>query len=372
MGTDDLIQWLLDHGRPVIRYRTLRELAGNRAAFDDEASQQAVLQTEKTRWLLEQMDNFGPITKVDIWMLNALHGMKPTCLENVIPRLLERGLHAGVPVFDEKMERFRQYVDNPLVQRALDHPQSSTVEEGRAVFIAAVMASNFIRGGYEHAEIKRFVDQRLESLARLAADRNYDIHLGESELAGLPKHWKGKSIIRPEMVPMGGRKPLPLIHDLYAFAYLQREGLPDRNRRQLDEIVTYVTDERYRAFPPGYGYIWPADHRQTCYACGWSLELPDLASPDPYQQRKVVQRLELLAHFPAAPESTWFQEGMELLETFRTERGTYCFPAAYLVEMKAGYYVGGEYMGLEDARRDARVLEVESTFRMLLLKKLVN
>jgi hypothetical protein len=63
---------------------------------------------------------------------------------------------------------------------------------------------------------------------------------------------------------------------------------------------------------------------------------------------------------------------MELLETFRTEDGRYCFPGAYLVEAKAGYYVGGEYMGLEDTRRDARVLEVESTFRMLLLKKLVN
>jgi hypothetical protein len=84
----------------------------------------------------------------------------------------------------------------------------------------------------------------------------------------------------------------------------------------------------------------------------------------------VVQHLELLAHFPAAWNFSWFQKGMELMETFRTEEGTYCFPAAYLVEMKAGYYVGGEYMGLEEARRNAGVLEVESTFRMLLLKKL--
>jgi hypothetical protein len=228
------------------------------------------------------------------------------------------------------------------------------------------MASYFIRGGFNYDEIRRFVDWRLESLSRLAAEGNYDIHLGESELTGLPKQWKGKPILRPEMVPTGWPKPLPLIHDLVAFAYLQQ------NRRQLDEIVTYVTDERYWAFPPGYGYIWPADHRQTCYACGWNLDLPDLASPDSYQQRKVVQRLELLAHFPAARDSTWFRKGKELLETFRTGQGTYCFPAAYLVEAKAGYYVGGEYMGLEDARRNARVLEVESTLRMLLLKKLMN
>jgi hypothetical protein len=60
---------------------------------------------------------------------------------------------------------------------------------------------------------------------------------------------------------------------------------------------------------------------------------------------------------------------MQILETYQTERGTYNFPSTYLVEMKAGYYVGGEYMGLEDNRRNPKTLELESTFRMLLLKK---
>ena len=41
----------------------------------------------------------------------------------------------------------------------------------------------------------------------------------------------------------------------------------------------------------------------------------------------------------------------------------------FLFLMKAGYYVGGEYMGLEDNRRNSKALELESTFRMLLLKK---
>lgn len=367
----DLIQWLLDEGGPVIRYRTLVESAGCGAPADCESVLNAVLQTEKTQWLLAQLDHFGPITHVDIRVLNALHGMKPTCLENIIPRLLERGLRAGIAVFDEKMERFRHYVDNPLVHKALDDPAHPTVEGGRAVFIATVLASYFMRGGYAYDEMTQFVQRRITSLSRLAAKKTYDIYLTEAELADLPKQWAGKPIINPDMDPMSGTTPLPLIHDLFAFAYIPAECLTDSMRRQLDDIVIYVTDERYRAFPPGYGYIWSEANRRTCYACGWNLDLPDLDSDDPYEQRKIVQRLELLAHFPAAHQSVWFQEGMRLLETYRTERGTYCFPATFLTEQKAGYYVGGEYMGLEDNRRTAKTLELESTFRMLLLKKLM-
>jgi hypothetical protein len=107
------------------------------------------------------MDGFGPITHVDIRVLNALHGMKPTCLENIIPRLFERGLQAGVRIFDEKMERFRRYVDNPLVNRALESTQPPTVQDGRAVFIAIVLASYFLRGGYEYEEIIHFVKRRI-------------------------------------------------------------------------------------------------------------------------------------------------------------------------------------------------------------------
>jgi hypothetical protein len=369
METQDLIQWLLKEGGPVIRYRTIFELGGSRTLSGDELLLDTLLQAEKTRWLLEQMDLFGPITHVDIRVLNALHGMKPTCLENVIPRLLERGLRAGVAAFDEKIEHFRQYVDNPLVHRALEKPEPTSVEEGRALFIATVLASYFLRGGYEYDEIIQFVKHRMELLSQLAAERNYDIHMSEAELVGLPRQWVGKPIIRPDLVPTHGGRPLPLIHDIFAFAYLPAVFLKDQNRQQLEDIVAYVTDERYQTFPPGYGYIWPETNRQVCYACGWNLDLPDLDSDNPYQQRKIVQRMELLAHFPAARKSPWFQKGMQILETYQTERGTYNFPSTYLVEMKAGYYVGGEYMGLEDNRRNPKTLELESTFRMLLLKK---
>jgi hypothetical protein len=371
MEDQALMDWLLDAGGPVIRYRTSVELSGS-PILADPGRLEAVVQSPKTQWLLAQMDRFGPLTRMDIHVLNELHGMKPTCLENVIPRLLERGVRAGFAVFDEKMERLRQYVDNSLVHQALDDPDHPTVEGGRAVFIATVLASYFLRAGYEYDESMQFVLHRVEMLSCLARERNYAIHLRQAELAGLPKPWAGKPVLRPEMDPMSGSKPLPLIHDIHAFAHLPTGKLKDTTRQQLSDIIRYVTDERYRAFPPGYGYIWTKANRQVCYACGWNLDLPDPESLNPYHQRIIVQRLELMTHFPESRQSTWFQKGMQKLETFRTARGTYCFPPAYLLEKNAGYNVGGEYMGLEDNRRKALTLELESTFRMLLLKKLAS
>jgi hypothetical protein len=371
MESPDLIQWLLTEGGPVIRYRTRVELPDSLTP-DGQVLLADVLKSPKTQWLLEQLDHFEPITHVDIGVLNNLHGMKPTCLENIIPRLLERGLHAGIAVFDEKMAPFRQYVDNPLVQRAMDDPAHPTVEGGRAVFIATVLASYFLRAGYESDEIVNFVLRRLELVSKLATERNYNIHLGETELTGLPKQWIGKPILRPEMDPMSGTRPLPLIHDIYAFAHLPAAQRTKQVSQRINQLIAYVTAERYRAFPPGYGYIWSKANPRTCYACGWNLDLPDLDDSNPYGQRKIIQRLELLARFPTAQETAWFRQGMQLLESYQTERGTYTFPSTYLLEKKAGYYVGGEYMGLEDNRRKKTTLELESTFRMLRLKQLIH
>jgi hypothetical protein len=363
------IEWLINNCGPTIHYRILRELLGSNDVGQSQL--RLILQREKIKWLLQQLDNFDPITKVNIHVLNTIHGMKPTCLENIVPRLVESGLHAGVGVFDKKMERFRQYIDNPVVNRALDNPSMPSIEGGRAIFIATIMASLFIRAGYNYEEINRFILHRLGLLSKLAMEGDYSIHIPVSRLIGLPNRWKGKPILKNEVIPTEGTKPLPLIHDLFAFAYLDMGKLKKVEYQQLKSIIHYVLDQRYKNFPVGYGYIWPLENRRICYACGWNIDIPEVKKSDIYQQHKIIQRLELLAHLPLAQHSTWFQKGMKLLETYKTHKGTYQLPTTYLVENKSGYYVGGDYMGLEDGRRNPRVMELESTFRVQLLKNIL-
>ena len=66
--------------------------------------------------------------------------------------------------------------------------------------------------------------------------------------------------------------------------------------------------------------------------------------------------------------AAWFQDALRHLETFRTPRGTYRFPGHYLREAE-GYYVSGYGMGLGESRRRPLGIEIESTFRMLAIRR---
>ena len=63
---------------------------------------------------------------------------------------------------------------------------------------------------------------------------------------------------------------------------------------------------------------------------------------------------------------------MTLLDSFSTEHGTYCFPRKYLSEKHSYYLYAGMHMGLGEVPRDSRALELESTFRMARIKKLIE
>jgi hypothetical protein len=108
---------------------------------------------------------------------------------------------------------------------------------------------------------------------------------------------------------------------------------------------------------------------------GWSVHLPGydgLAFDRSMHAHMFVQRLELMAHFPRARRSAWFSRCLEHLHSFRTAEGTYRFPACYLREGSSGYWVQGAYMRLEGNRRARQSLNLDSTFRMCMIKRLCS
>ena len=81
-----------------------------------------------------------------------------------------------------------------------------------------------------------------------------------------------------------------------------------------------------------------------------------------------VLYLDLVSHYPGAGQLPWFQKGIQHLEQFRVEKNRYCFPASYLPEKTGGYYLyAGALMGIGE--RGKQRLEIESTFRMLSMKR---
>ncbi len=90
-------------------------------------------------------------------------------------------------------------------------------------------------------------------------------------------------------------------------------------------------------------------------------------------QRGELEEAKHSAHSRNLPEvDSAFDMGLAHFETYRTERGTYLFPRHDLQERTSGYWVTGAYMGLKESRRPKRVLELESTFWMLRVKKLAH
>jgi hypothetical protein len=77
----------------------------------------------------------------------------------------------------------------------------------------------------------------------------------------------------------------------------------------------------------------------------------------------------MMTRFPTTHDHRWIKESLEHLEGFQQEDGTYRFPGRYLREQKSGYWVTGAYTRMDENRRNRKSLTVESTFRMLSIKK---
>lgn len=154
-------------------------------------------------------------------------------------------------------------------------------------------------------------------------------------------------------------------------AHYPKAALDAATQHKIDTVIAYVLHPGYQALDDGYGVMRAGPRRY--YAIGWSAHLPgysDRAAMRDGHAKSLIQRLEVMAHFPDARRHRWFRESLAHLESFRAEDGTYRFPSRYLKESPSGYWVTGAYMRLEENRRRRVSLTLDSTFRMMVLKRL--
>ncbi|MBM4046309.1 MAG: hypothetical protein FJ279_14455 [Planctomycetes bacterium] len=353
-----LTQWLLADGGLAVRYRTATELLPAQERVDAAALADELLSSAPVRHWLPLLDRPGGV--------GHLHSSQPSAFENAMGKLFELGLRAGMPALDEKTAPFRSWLAEKL--------DAGTGQAGVVGgFYVRLVAGTLARSGYWGEKPVR--DALLHTLARLActaASGSCDIWLRPEECRGFPNACRGKPIIRPEFL-FGGKTPLPLIHDLYGLSGLPSETLSAATRSKVRAVVGYVLRPEFQALPDGYGYLSDTAKRQV-WAGGWGVYLPGTRgfSLSHRDAAFFVQRLELMAHFSAAARSGWFRSSLQHLEQYRTKDGTYRLPSRYLSEKRTGYYVHGAYMGLGENRRTRHGLEIESTFRVLKIKRLAG
>jgi len=319
-----MLDWLFANAGPIIRWRLVTEFALPVPKKETTRLKTELLATEEVRrWLA----NLGR---------KAVHGSTDTHAENAMAKLVEYGLRAGISEFDEKML--------PYAETGGDFADCFLIAAGYAT----------------HEAVAARFRKRLSAVHRTAIKASYDFYLPPEEARLVPKAWRGKPIYRPEF-GWNANLPVPSCCDLYAMAHWNHGTKTER--RMIEEVIKYASHPSFQT--TSGGYTWNRE-RHMCHAegrCCLACLTPD----------RVILFTELFARFRPARESGWFQEILSGLERCRTDRGTYVFPPDYLKEKRNCYYLyAGAHMGLGENRRNRNWLEVESTFRMLNIKRLMG
>ena len=331
-GNTELIDWLMTGG-PILRYLTARDLCPATSRTELGSLLEAARETEETRKWLDLLGT-GPIRH-----------SKDSAFENCMGKLLEYGLHAGVPELDRKVKPFLE----------LDPEQPN-------ILVVAFVS----RAGYDrHPAVQACLRRMIQNSSRAARRGRFDVAMTDSEKNELlPASLRGKPFFRLECSPLYGEYRPPSCYELYAFGHMRRSPA---QTRKLETIVAYLIDPRLQE--QDISYIWNPELRRQ-YSCSYA-RLPGFKGRPPARgdSSRLIMYLEMLVGFKCVCSSEWLQDAMAKLETFRTDRGTYQFPKEYLLERKDSYYLyQGSHMGLGGEPRNKRALEMESTFRMLRLR----
>lgn len=343
MNDNDLLEWLYESSGPVIRLRMYREL--DYRTDKEETLIDSVTTLPETIFLTEQLK-----------ASHEIHGSQCSRFENIAGKFYEFGLTGYTRLFDSHICR---WLDKA---RELRECRDFFCDYTRTMLLFCLKVL-----GYDTADIDILCRIRLDNIFRFCSDKNYDIYLTENPYGDLPQSRAGKPLVRPDIY-QNGAVGLPSVYDLLWFPYYY-----NTHHEKIDTVMRYVFSEEYHKSERGYGNIREG-HRHY-YSMGWSMHLPGFPDPKMIEKfdngRELLLYLDRLVHFPLITESKWFGEIWTYLNGFRTDRGTWRFPAAWMKEYgnKGGYYCLGYHMGLGEDRKNREFIELESTFRMLKFKK---
>ena len=369
METSETYQWLMENGGLVIRYRTATELMPPDKSLDVEALRNDLLQSPLVqKWL----DNLKPpfllgqkLTRQAEFTRASMeiHGAKDIALENVLGKLTDFGLKKGVPELDRRVNPYLGW----LVETSKKFPHYFFV-----TWMRHEVADFLALAGYaDEPEIQKLLKTRLDLIYDFARRGDYDIYTDPKKYKKMPGSFAGRPLIKPELTR--NQIMLPLVYDIVGWGAYLNSVTDEEALTKADTVIEWILNEKYQAYPWGYGIIFD-EASSNFWAMGWSIHMPGFSESlngDLETQLRVL-RLEQLAHFKAARRHPWFKADMEHLEQFKTERGAYLFPKEFLPEKPAAYWIVGGKMALEDNPRNKKKLEVESTFRMARLKKIIE
>ncbi|MHA2027246.1 MAG: hypothetical protein ACW98U_15200 [Candidatus Thorarchaeota archaeon] len=348
MEVSALSKWLVENAGPVIKFRTLLEILQEQdIGIINDAMKGLYSSQMVQKWLERLKPNVG---------FHHVHSSSPMAFENVMGKLVQLGLHAGLQPFDGLTLPFRAWLSERVKE---DAPEGVGPWEG---FSEMLLTGFLAYAGYaDTTPVKTMTLERLRKAHWFSENIDFDdFYVRETK-----KEW----LVNPQFyqeVEYG----LPFVHDIRGFASSPWIFENRKYSKMVEQIVAMILSPEYQTLKNGYGYM---KYEKRIYAIGWSVHLPNYLTPaEENEMSKLLLNLELLAPFETARNSEWFGASLSLLEDQQTEEGHYRFPRKWLPERPSGYWVGGHYMALEDDRRKQAAIDYESTFRVLKIKRLAG
>ncbi|TFG13112.1 hypothetical protein EU537_07310 [Candidatus Thorarchaeota archaeon] len=356
MSKFDVMKWLLFNSGPIIRFRTMTDLLASNDIQEVSKAIEDVLSSQMVEQWLPQLNNgIG---------FEDIHSSNPESIENTLYKLGQLGMKAGFQPFDSHTLAYRVWLSDRISSPAVSFHEQ---------LMRTIMAASLANAGYGNiSPVQAVLKSRLETIARFVSSfdsKNIYADSSEYEIPKARSNWK---LINPVLYRESSF-PLPWIHDLVGVAKVQDFRNDSSSVRKINSVCKAILRDEYQELPTGYGLV--REHGRY-YVSGWSVHLPYFErftdgkgdSHDMLDGAKLLLWLELLSPLPVICQSDWFQNAVLFLEIYRTRYDTYIFPREWLREKGSGYWINGAYMAFQRGGRNRKVIECESTFRMLKLK----
>lgn len=368
MTDTKICDWLMDSADAPIRYRVARELLCDKKAAGNIEAELFENRTVQL-WLKALKPETPPQYR------EMTHGSFDFLLENALPKIVRLGLHGGMPQVRDAMGYYLNRMKNVgSIDFYVGKTNTSGVSYRKGNLFPAILTANFLSSADIIDEpTLRFMLGSLDELHDFAREKIYDIYIDETKrkaLKKVPKNWKSTDyFIKPELVRKYGFS-YPLIYDIVGMHRLYGLKNPETDKK-INEVISYIsTDTFHGKISDGYGIL--VEENGSYHGMGWDPKYPGWFDLPEYMETGNVPRLlffaEQISNYPVAVKTKWFDALLLYIEKYRTETGTYLFPAEWLKESQ-GYAVMGHHMSFGENRRKKNWREIESTFYIQLLRQ---
>lgn len=338
--SNESVEFLMKEGNVAIKYRVRRDICKATDAVEYFKLRQELENSVRAKKLLECLKS-----------RKEYHGATLQAVENSLNMLIDMGFTygTGFELFDVTVRTLAQEV------------QRRKLAENHVLrYLPDIVVIPFLlRAGLRDAWMIEFVKERIDIIYSFVKQKRYDIYDNINVYKGIPKNFRERSIIWPNLYE-NGQIRLPLEYDVYGMACLYIE-LSQCYKDKIDMIISYIMDERFLQIQDTYGILSDGKHY---WALGWNPKPTDLDEMKGVSP--LLLKMELLSSFTIASQTKWFSQALEFMKTYEDDKGIYHYPAKYLTE-KDSCWILGNHMGLGENRRRKNALELEGTFRTLII-----